>query len=120
MGRSISTKTEVHLRALTVPRAGLCITRNALDHCSKTTSRALEIMKNLEQIVKTDATRETTLAVGSAIDNFDLSSEDDYEYEDVEYIDASTHFSPKASRDAWVLLKGLISRLTLCSTACYV
>ena len=58
-----------------------------------------------EEFPVNDASRETTPAVGTAIDHFDLSSEDGYENEDVEYIDASTHFSPKASRDAWVLPK---------------
>jgi hypothetical protein len=58
-----------------------------------------------EEFPVNDASRETTSAVGTAIDNFDLSSEDGSENEDVEYIDTSTHFSPKTSRDAWVLLK---------------
>jgi hypothetical protein len=58
-----------------------------------------------EQFPVNDASRGTTPAAGTAIDNFDFCSEDDCEYEDVEYIDASSHFSPKASRDAWVLPK---------------
>ena len=55
-----------------------------------------------EEFPVNDASRGTTPSAGTAIDNFHLPSEDDYEYEDVEYIDASTQFSPKASRDAWV------------------
>ena len=59
-----------------------------------------------EEFPVNDASRETTPAVGTTIDNLDASSEDDCEYEDVGYIDASTHFSPKANRDAWVLPNG--------------
>jgi hypothetical protein len=58
-----------------------------------------------EEFPVNDVSRGNTPASGTAIDNFDLSSEDDYDYEDVEKIDAPTHFSPKASRDAWVLPK---------------